>query len=946
MRAQTIEHIHTLRPPPTNLQDRNKICLRFIQETPIHPLQVRTSKPWQAAIESEVTKPYFEGFYFVESGSSKRSGWRTTGQLSLSVEDRFRFMTVICFIGLGLLGTGGLFYLNDIQSKRFSGEAADLAVKRWSESTAGHFGQWFVPTPSETADENAPAILEANRLIPKASLSESLIHGDITVATQTNGEHVWVISRHALLEPNTALILAEKDYPELKIAREAFNFQRWLVTTLLLVLLGACTAFFIFNKHFIFKPLNLLRDALLTRRLTDAARVKQSQKSKITIERLEQKSRFPLEQFENDEFGQIALILEDQDLRQKSLRDNWLKSFNTINEPIAIFSQNAKLKHVNEAMEQFLDEIGLTTELVSHLPAQTFINSYLQLEEEIANKIGKVINQKHPKIQSVSCSVEMPEGRRSFRYSISTIINHGERFGIFCLVREQSLTQGQPLEDVILEQANGQLKTIHRIQQYFREQNQSKNEALLHLCDSLIDNIHSLLEISNASNPSYATHKIEFNVFHFLRELQESIDGIFKLNVNIEKSVPTFVVGDPTHLRQLLKGILQSCQEMNSINSAEINISYKQNERNLIFTIYTSDGAPVLRDPALQLYLSHYSPFLSLTNKDFDELENDEFIKISIPAPAASNRIEALEIDLSNRQMPSNLVIVSDDLLPVETQNLFERFQNVKCDWLTPVEVLERDVRKDGICLILFINNSQKLKEKYIQKVINYARESNVPSILLSQQPRRGESLTAVRLGFVTYLTLPFDFEELQKLLILTMNKEVRESIGKLGLLTKHTVRDLVPSLGKILLGNISKEVEKEAILLAQSLTALGFKVYESSTVHEFFESLHKGAFEYILCPNGLSTGLRRRIQVSSRGMPCLTFGGRVEGDGARYEESRAQNNSISLQWINIEDVTQLAIIKSALETATLHEAPFHEINSDDGNDSDESSSDKLEVAI
>ncbi|MEN9810670.1 MAG: hypothetical protein RLZZ488_2237 [Pseudomonadota bacterium] len=878
----------------------------------------------------------------VDSNGQTKTQRRASNQLGLSVEDRFRFTIVVSFIALSLIGLGSMFYMSDLQAKRFQSEAATLAVTRWSGAFEVGIEQLIAPKQQES-EEIVPAILESNRLVPRSQLPEHLGKSEIAFTTSSSGDPLWVINKHPLLDNNTALILAEREYPELKIAREAFVFQRWLATALLAILIIACTVFFSFGKYYIFKPLHLLRDALLSRRMTEAARVKQLHNSKVTIERLEEHSRFPLEQFEGDEFGQIAFILEDEDRRQKSMRDSWLKSFNTINEPIAVFGQNARLKHINEAMEQFLDEIGLDPDLVRNLPASAFLNSYLQLEEESSAKLCKVLSQKLPKVQAAACTVELPEGKRTFRYSVSTIINHGERFAVFSLIREQILGQNHNFEDVILEQANSQLKVIHRLQQSAREMSDQKADTVLHLCETLVDNIHSLLEISNASNPSLATHKVEFNVFHFFREMQESIEGALKISVEMEKSLPTFIVGDPTHLRQFLKGIFQSFHETNSVESILMNIGYNTSEKKLIISVLSPDGNPVLRDPSLQLYLAHYSPFLSLSSFPDEDLHADEFIRVQIVAQAGINRIETLELDLSNRQLPKSLIIVSDEILPGEAREVLESSQHVNCEWLTPGEALERKFSNSGECMLLFITNTQKLKDKAIQKVINHARGSSVPSVLLSQQPRRGESLTALRLGFVTYLTLPFEHDELHKLLILTMNKSVRESIGKLGLITKHTVRDLVPSLGKVLLGNISKQHQKEALILLNTLTNLGFRVQETSTVHSFFELLHKGTFEYIVCPSGLSTGLKRRIQISSRDVPCVLFGSCSLDEPGRSDENRSAAPLAS--WITIADVSNQQEVKDALHAAQEYEKRFSDIPEEES-DEGENPNDNLELAI
>ncbi|MEY4066225.1 MAG: hypothetical protein RIR26_2433 [Pseudomonadota bacterium] len=867
-----------------------------------------------------------------------RGLWRSFGQLSVSVEDKFRFTLVLAFLGLGLTGAGLLSYWNDSQSTRFKKEAAHIAVNRWLASSSGSAGSWF--SASNSTDfkpkENLPAILESNRLIPTALIPDPWTSEQVAISTQADSEQIWIINSHEKIEKGLSLILSERDFPELGIARESFKFQRWLIGTLLLSLLAMCGVFYFFNKNYIFRPVTLLREALLNRRLTDAARVRQRLKSKITIERLEEKSRFPLEQFDSDEFGQIAYILEEQDRRQKSVRMTWLKVFNTLHEPIAVFGLDGRVRFINNSMENFLDEIGIPAELIENSSAQSFIGSCLQMDDEVAFKVLKIINQTHPRVHSQPCTIELPEGGKSFRYSISTTINDGERFAVFMLVKEHSLSHAQNLEDIILEQTNNQFKVIHRIQQFVREGISEKEESVLHLCDSLLDSIHSLLELSNSINPSLMAHKLEFNLSLFFRDLQESIQGLFKIKTEINKNIPSFIVGDPTHLRQFLKGLFQSYLETNSSNEMTLAVDYKTATREIVFTLKSSNGSSVLKNPSNSLFISHFAPFLSLKSLPEESTAKDEFISITMAAPAGISRLENFALDLSSRQLPRSVWVVSDQVVPHDVKAALNEAPQVKYEWLTPNELLEKSSANEDTCMILYINNSQCLKEKLIKKAINFARSKKISSILLSQQPRRGESITALRLGFIAYLSLPLEQDELHRLLILATNKSVRENVSKLGLLTKHTIRDLIPSLGRVLLANISQTHEQTGHVLHKTLSGMGFRISEANTVHGFFELLHKGNFEYVVCPEGLSTGLKRRIMVGLRSTPCVTFGTSSEAD----ESKTTTQGTI---WLGIENPADPECIRNAFEAA-IAQVDFPSLQRTGGDDARDGDSDDNEV--
>ncbi|MEY2988937.1 MAG: hypothetical protein RJB13_2458, partial [Pseudomonadota bacterium] len=545
-----------------------------------------------------------------KSGPNDRSIWRTAGQLAISVEDRFRFTLVVCFFALGFLGSGALFYLSDSRAQRFNLEAAHVAVQRWHNRVPNLYEDIFGKTSGEI--ENAPSILYSNRLIPRNLLPHNLSINQMAQVTHTNGETFWLINSHSLVEPEYSLVLSESDYPELKIARESMQFQRWLIGTLLVTLISACAALFLFNKHYIFRPLRILREALLSRRLTDVAKFRQSSKSKIVIERLEEKSRFPLEQFDSDEFGQIASILSEQDKKQKSNKLNWTKSFNTVDEPIAVFGAEGHLRHYNSAMESFFEDLDVSGELSSSMSAESFVTAILQVSDESKEKILRVISQDYPKITSQPCTVEAPDGPRSYRYSIATLNNNGERFAVLTLIRDQSASNIQLIEDVILEHSNIQMKLVHKMKKTMNQRQIAESESLLSICEALVDNMHGLLEESNNASLATHTNRIEFNLFQFLTDLQGSLDSQLGIRLNIEKTCPSFVFGYPTHLRQLIKGVVQGFKECNPAKKVQLDVGYDTQKKGLNISVVSFESNNVTRNPSLGLFLLHYNPIMAL----------------------------------------------------------------------------------------------------------------------------------------------------------------------------------------------------------------------------------------------------------------------------------------------------------------------------------------------
>lgn len=843
-----------------------------------------------------------------KAGPNDRSIWRTAGQLAISVEDRFRFTLVVCFLALGFLGSGALFYLSDSRAQKFNLEAARVAVQRWNNRVPNLYEDIFGKTSGEIG--NAPTLLDSNRVIPKDLLPRNLIMEQMSQVTHTNGEIFWLINVHPLIKPEYSLVLSESDYPELRIARESMQFQRWLIGTLLVTLIGAYAALFLFNKHFIFRPLRILREALLSRRLTDVARFRQSKKSKIVIERLEEKSRFPLEQFDSDEFGQIASILSEQDEKQKNNRLNWTKSFNTVDEPIAVFGADGLLRHCNTAMEKFFDDLEVVGELMASMSAESFLTTVLQVGDESKEKILRVINQDHPKITSQPCMIEAPEGPRSYRYSIATLNTNGERFAVLAMIRDQSANNMQLVEDIILEHSNVQMKLVHKMKSTISQNQETQSEKLLSICEALVDNMHGLLEESNNASLATHTNRIEFNLFQFLSELQVSLDNHLGVQLNIEKNCPSFVFGFPTHLRQLIKGIVHGFKESNPAAKVQMDIAYDGHKKGLNISLVSFESITVTRNPSLSLFLSHYNPIMELHALHDEELNPNEFSRVFVSVAASKTQTRSMNIKLSSRELPDRLIFIGDKDEHPEMSELFLANPTLKKTWHTVHELRDLEFFQENTCAVIVTGINNNLKNKATQQAISHLRSRRVPMVLASDSPRRGETITALRLGFVAYLTFPVDNNEFNKLLMLTMNKTLRERTQSSGLLTKHTVRDLLPSVGNVLIGVFSEQNNTHASGLTRLLQEMGYSVELASHVHTFFELLHKRNYEYIICSNEISSGLKRRIQVSTKGTPCLLFGPQLNPELDKQFEPKGQQSAQS--WINIDIPTQSETIKIA----------------------------------
>ncbi|MEY2988610.1 MAG: hypothetical protein RJB13_2131, partial [Pseudomonadota bacterium] len=410
------------------------------------------------------------------------------------------------------------------------------------------------------------------------------------------------------------------------------------------------------------------------------------------------------------------------------------------------------------------------------------------------------------------------------------------------------------------------------------------------------------------------TNRIEFNLFQFLTDLQGSLDSQLGIRLNIEKTCPSFVFGYPTHLRQLIKGVVQGFKECNPAKKVQLDVGYDTQKKGLNISVVSFESADVTRNPSLGLFLLHYNPIMALHSFSENELSPNEFSRVFVSVAAAKTQTGSIDFKLSSRELPDKLVLIGDKAEHPEVNELFLASPALTIEWYSINQIKDFRFIAQNTCAMFVTGSQINLKNKTTQKAISHIRSYKVPMMLASSSPRRGETITALRLGFSSYLTFPIDHNEFNKLLMLTMNKSLRERTQSTGLLTKHTVRDLLPSVGNVLIGEFSEQSDSSASSFLKLLQEMGYNVSLANHVHTFFELLHKRNYEYIICSNAISSGLKRRIQVSTKGTPCLLFGPPINSELGKHPEPKTQLSSQN--WINIELPANDETIKTAFSDA------------------------------
>ncbi|MFZ5554391.1 MAG: PAS domain S-box protein [Bacteroidota bacterium] len=126
--------------------------------------------------------------------------------------------------------------------------------------------------------------------------------------------------------------------------------------------------------------------------------------------------------------------------------------------------------------------------------------------------------------------------------------------------------------------------------------------------ENLLSIVNDVLDISKVESGKMTLEKLEFDLRNLINELINSVgyrakEKLLPIYVNIESTVPAFLVGDPIRLNQILLNLFSNSIKFTQMGEIRLNISLEKKENNIAYIKFvisdTGIGIPVEKQKAI-----------------------------------------------------------------------------------------------------------------------------------------------------------------------------------------------------------------------------------------------------------------------------------------------------------------------------------------------------------
>lgn len=635
-------------------------------------------------------------------------------------------------------------------------------------------------------------------------------------------------------------------------------------------------------------------------------------KHEIQIERLPQAPQIPVDGFSNDEMRQIAVSLDEGFQKQQRNEKSVCDVFEAVSKPIIALLRDGSIFHANKG---YLDlhhcaRAGLSRQEYSSIDA--LLLGQLGLDKELVRRINLIFDQKAPRLVAKEVQVTTLDGSSQKLFLSVSILNfHGRRLIVLQFDDFKTETINTNAEEMIFDVALLQLRTLQKISLMVQRDKKSDNTPVFAEMETLIDQINSLFDITSLNSRRYLVQNVEFNLVTFFRDLPERIGTGRPVELFIPRDVPTFVLGDPSNLRQCIKSIAEAFFEANPTTALKILVG-NTNSREILVSFESTNRSPVMRHAKAAGFLQKFLPFFIFKIHDLATAQPHIYQMFSFPLALGKGEMSLLKVDEADKLHNKKVIFLySGEALDPETQSLYFALQAKKKELVRLKDFSPSQLAiSDANTLVVFTEGLAWHCDESLHSLVKSASKLQISSLVIPCTPKRGDSRHATECGFTAYLSRPFGIEDFLGLLTLISHSSMRQNQGRLSLLTRHSVRDLMQNVGKVLVAHFHDDDGEPSEALNANLCRLGFKVSRAQTANCFFELLYRTDFDFVFVPDDMSSGLRRRMALSLRGRTLLTYGKPARGGAAPIE---SENQIASSRIRNPEDPAEI--------TRSMHEA-------------------------
>jgi hypothetical protein len=579
--------------------------------------------------------------------------------------------------------------------------------------------------------------------------------------------------------------------------------------------------------------------------------------------------RIPLEQFANDEFGHLALALEDEharELRYEQLLPDLLESLPF---PAATISRDSRNIYYNRRLLALLG-MSETPEIQHPINLQEIIEKNIGLPTDLAKKTLKILDQSLPRMDSKEYLVSTSDGNRSVPVSVSSLNKFGKRVAII-IIHQDSHSLSTGMHKLFSTAVNRQVELVHELETELERRVDGSSLDTIYRMKNLSTQINLVSEILQ-SGEAARPEEITFNAPALIQNVIEQFAKRENLTLEIAEAVPTHVHANPSHLRQFLFLAIREISQ-DSARKMTLSINYlKENEELSLSFSVTRTITNIGREGA-RTFLAQLATVYGYMVSDSSNHKRENIsykIKVKHSQPGQNFLFLDAPEKLDNKHL---LIIEQNHSSPISTLEMIQKIRSRQSEILSLEEFVDNHSNRHRPDVVMLLaNSSDWSKDPQVFAAAKILRNAGIPTLLMSNTPRRGEYAEARALGFNGYLRRPFSSKELQSSLILLSSPEATSLISSRGLITRHTIHELTQEVGTALIAEFEPHQTAAAAKLSDILTGLSIKSYRATSNTEFFEEASRQLYAYIFYPSDLTPGIRRQVSVNLHGKSAICY--------------------------------------------------------------------------
>lgn len=639
----------------------------------------------------------------------------------------------------------------------------------------------------------------------------------------------------------------------------------------------------------------------------------QTKADKVTVERRGREAYVNL----HDEISEIESAVERESQSRQRYERLFVDLFEISPCPLLAFSDEGAVFHANTAFLQMYDVTpsdihGWRGEKISQI-----LSEKLGAAAGFVKRVEQIVGYSAPRLMGKDFDFKVKGENRLFRVSVSTLVYETKRILVIAFEEDKtSVFSAGTLREVLSEVALAQLKSVQRLSHALGSNvSESVASTVTNECETLLDHVNMLFDISTGNSAGHAKPQVEFNLVNFFKNLVERFGSQQRIEFSLSKNIPLYVCGDPAKLRQCIKVAAEAYFEVNPKCALRIQLGTSSDNGDVVVTFCSSEG-PVARNNEMQSLLEKMSKFFRFQIASSNhENEPNVFLRFSFPLIRSSLRQTQLRMDLGAKLLQKNILFLrTASELDFDASTLLGKLeaQNKEVCGVQEIDFV-RIKQNVWDAIVIFAHSSLWQKDAHVHRIAERARRENVPVAILTSVPRRGDSVAALEMGLSAYLARPLQQPEFEQLLMLLTDERVFEIIRARGIITRYSMQELNKRSERVLIADFFEQNHAPASALQSNLARFGFKIKRVATETEFFEELAKSQFDFVFYPSDIaSSGLRRRLLLSLRRRRSLCY----ETKGEVYREGAEPVDIFAPEFkLNPRDPTEIIM---AIEQLSL----------------------------